>query len=658
MVDFANVMEYAVLREAKAQLVATRLDGTLRLAEVAAWALNRLPALYVTSVEGYRYSLDRGTRGLAMDVAEAVRRGIQTLQAGDPLRDGTGLDGARFESARGLLPQLRQLFERAELRWQDLPKAVAQASELAPPPPLPQSAATSPERAYSWRVGSEVRMYLSRAKRKAPEVEPPKPNIELLATEHLELYLLQPQWGLVNWMETAAAQAVAEIVAAEFPLDGCPNPAEAIAYALNRLPGLYATSERGEAYCRERAAHVLARDIRIQARSGVVRVRCYPQRAVTAIPFGALEEECAAALVSLQRILAQDDLTLGNLIPAIQKACPSIREKFRKADLQKQGDRAWQRGDIPAAIVAYTQLEELDPQNPHVCLCLGLLWTESGDWLSAQAAFQAAIELGCTDVRVWFGSAEIWLRQQNYTEALRLYEQVLADDPQNLTALQGVAFCQQQQGQWEQAAHTYRQITALAPKEMMAYLQLGRVCLQQNALEEAAKALSRAEKLAPEHPDVAFELGALFAARGFLGSALQQYRRTIDLNPQHGEANYEMGKYLETRGRLDAALACYRQAALGKPTAKEIYRALARVYSRKNLVPGAIAAYRQILELDPQDAFAQFSLGALLSEQKAYSEAVKHLTIAQTLYAPTANVELQLEIRRLLEAARGHAPST
>ncbi|NJK60049.1 MAG: tetratricopeptide repeat protein [Oscillatoriales cyanobacterium SM2_1_8] len=89
---------------------------------------------------------------------------------------------------------------------------------------------------------------------------------------------------------------------------------------------------------------------------------------------------------------------------------------------------------------------------------------------------------------------------------------------------------------------------------------------------------------------------------------------------------------------------------------KEIQRALARVYSRKNLVPGAIAAYRRILELDPQDAFAQFSLGLLLSQQRAYSEAVKHLTLAQALYAQTTNVELQREVRRLLESARRAEP--
>ncbi len=650
MVDFANVMEYAVLREAKAQLVATRLDGTLRLAEVAAWALNRLPALYVTSVEGYRYSLERATRVLAAEVTEAVRRGIQALQAGDPLRDGTGLDGDRFGSARGMLPQLRRVLDREDLRWRDLPKAVAALIDRQPTPPL-EPAVPSPERAYSWRVGSEVRLYLSRAKRKDPEPELPPTE---LAEEHLDLYVLQPQWGLVNVMEEAVSRAVTAIVAEEFPLDGCPNPAEAIAYALNRLPGLYATSARGEAHSRERAAQALARDIRIQARSGVVRVRCYPQRPVTPIRFQAIEEECAAALESLKRVLGLDDLPLPQLIPALQQACPTIREKFQKAALQEQGEQAWQRGDIPAAIAAYSRLEELDSRNPQVCLNLGLLWTESGEWILAQAAFQAAMELGCTDKRVWLGSAEIWLRQENYPEAMRLYERVLADDPQNLTALQGMAFCQQHQQQWEQAAHTYRQITALTPQDTMAHLQLGRVCLRQNALEEAAKALGRAEKLAPDHPDVAFELGALFAARGFLGSALQQYRRAIDLNPHHGDANYEMGKYLETRGRLDAALACYRQAAIGKPTAREVQRALARVYSRKKLVPGAIAAYRRMVELDPQDAFAHFSLGLLLSEQKAYSEAVKHLSIAQELYAQTNNVELPLEIHRLLEAARAH----
>ncbi|NJK60047.1 MAG: late competence development ComFB family protein [Oscillatoriales cyanobacterium SM2_1_8] len=411
MVDFANAMEYAVCREAQAQLEAGRLDGTLRLAEVAAWALNRLPALYVTSGEGYRHHMDRALNGLATEVTEAVRRSVQALQNGDPLRDGTVFDRARFATPRGMIPQLRRLFERESLSWRDLPKAVGFAAGKKAPPPLPQPVEPSPERAYSWRVGAEVRMYLARAKRKDAGATRPTAAAKVeLAPEHLDLYVLQPQWGWINLMEEAVTTAVEQIIAEEFPLEGCPNPAEAIAYALNRLPSLYATSIRGEAYSRQRATQTLARDIRIQARSGVVRVRCYPKRAVTSIPFAVVAEECTAAMAELQGILGRDDLTLGNLIPAIKEACPPIREKFHKADLKEQGEQAWQRGDIPARSPPTVSSKNSIPAT-RTCVCAwGCCGWKRGNGCRPKRRFRrrsnwAATTCGCGLAAPRFGSS-------------------------------------------------------------------------------------------------------------------------------------------------------------------------------------------------------------------------------------------------------------
>jgi predicted transcriptional regulator len=97
------------------------------------------------------------------------------------------------------------------------------------------------------------------------------------------------------------------------------NKAEVIAYALNRLPPLYATSEKGWQQQRERALKEMDAKIVAAVRQAIAAVQRDPLRAV--VPLKVEEEqEALIALQGLKELLRREDLVWGELVDAVEIA--------------------------------------------------------------------------------------------------------------------------------------------------------------------------------------------------------------------------------------------------------------------------------------------------------------------------------------------------
>ncbi|BAY27457.1 late competence development protein ComFB [Calothrix sp. NIES-2100] len=96
------------------------------------------------------------------------------------------------------------------------------------------------------------------------------------------------------------------------------NPSEVIAYALNRLPALYATSKRGWQRQWHRGKTDLRSQIVTAVRQGIMAVQRDPLRSESSLTF---EEENAAmaALQKLKVLLQRDDLSWENLNDVVEQ---------------------------------------------------------------------------------------------------------------------------------------------------------------------------------------------------------------------------------------------------------------------------------------------------------------------------------------------------
>lgn len=96
------------------------------------------------------------------------------------------------------------------------------------------------------------------------------------------------------------------------------NSAEAIAYALNRLPPLYATSEKGWQQQRNRASREMRNQIVAAARQALAAVQRDPIRSVAPLRLEH-DRDAVEALQGLKELLRSNDLSWGNLVDTIER---------------------------------------------------------------------------------------------------------------------------------------------------------------------------------------------------------------------------------------------------------------------------------------------------------------------------------------------------
>lgn len=89
---YRNALEPLVTKEVMRQLkqMPPKLAKYLNPAQIVAYALNRLPALYATSIEGWIRQQQKAEKELSAQIVLAVRQGCAAVQR-DPLKCSTPL---------------------------------------------------------------------------------------------------------------------------------------------------------------------------------------------------------------------------------------------------------------------------------------------------------------------------------------------------------------------------------------------------------------------------------------------------------------------------------------------------------------------------------------------------------------------------------------
>ncbi len=129
-----NVMEQLVAEEIDRQLsnLSANQLRYLKPTQISAYALNRLPSLYITSDRGWQRQMRRlESDGLREKIQIAVRQGIIAVQR-DPLREVDVLADPASEEAAIALQELRQLLNQPDLGWHNIASTVRTVLHNAP----------------------------------------------------------------------------------------------------------------------------------------------------------------------------------------------------------------------------------------------------------------------------------------------------------------------------------------------------------------------------------------------------------------------------------------------------------------------------------------------------------------------------------------------
>lgn len=286
-------------------------------------------------------------------------------------------------------------------------------------------------------------------------------------------------------------------------------------------------------------------------------------------------------------------------------------------------------GDDEAAVVAYRQALEFNPENREALESLERLHTKMDQPAELLAVYERMLELS-TDyrerVRVLFRSAGIWEdKYQNLANADACVEAILAIDQTNMQAIKTLIRLRRMQERWEDLIVAYERQLSLTtePKEQAElYVDMGTVYHQQlKAVDRAVDSYGYALQVEPSCRPALNALGKLYERSGNWPDALEMLRREAQVlgqSPEAVELYHRMGKINEDM-LMDtgSAKSSYQQALVIDPGYLPSIRALKGIQEQEKDWGG----YEQTLLQEAQSSDdPQAKARAILDVAKYHAE--------------------------------------
>jgi predicted O-linked N-acetylglucosamine transferase (SPINDLY family) len=213
-------------------------------------------------------------------------------------------------------------------------------------------------------------------------------------------------------------------------------------------------------------------------------------------------------------------------------------------------------------------------------------------------------------------------RAGRLSQAERIYDKILGEQPNHADALNLLGLVAHQTGRHERAVDLIAKAVRIAPNNANYSRNLGAAHKALGELPEAILCFRRALEIDPNHAEVLYYLGAALQERGRADEAIACFRRSLDINPNAAVVHHDLGTALKGQGKLDETIGCFRRALKIDPTSASTYYNLGNAYKHRGRLDEAVASYRRALKIDPNFGQARNNLGTALHEQGKPDEAI------------------------------------
>lgn len=320
-----NAIEELVITEIDLQIshLPQYRRAQINVSEVAAYALNRLPPMYATSKAGWMRQRKKAATEMRPQIESAVRRALTSVKP-DALRDSRPLPSQEVANHARSLAELQQILGAENASWKDVPAALENAlltiklkssvSNTYMAVGKRDALAGKDETGFgrkppeiSWK-GRQVKTATSLAQdaQKAKDFQTYMVDVNYHFSNVLEKLVLSLAYHQIQKLHPAIAETV--------------DLGEATAYVLNRLPTMYATTEKGYRELRLRAREVYGKEVVAVLKEAIAVCVETPNLEKVPLPLARFEAELEEALDQIRWILQRDDINWRNA-PFIVEDC-------------------------------------------------------------------------------------------------------------------------------------------------------------------------------------------------------------------------------------------------------------------------------------------------------------------------------------------------
>ncbi len=185
------------------------------------------------------------------------------------------------------------------------------------------------------------------------------------------------------------------------------------------------------------------------------------------------------------------------------------------------------------------------------------------------------------------------------------------------------AIAYHQRGQMAEAKRMYEDILAREPQHVVALHLRGVVALQEGCVEEAIALISRSLVRQPDYAEAHYHMGRAQKLAGNFSAAIVSFRKAITIKPDYVQALCNLADALQVTGDMDETIASYRKAIAVMPDYAVAHNNLGIALMGEKRVAEALESFRAALEVDPDYGDAHYNLGNALMDLKQFDKAIE-----------------------------------
>jgi tetratricopeptide (TPR) repeat protein len=264
------------------------------------------------------------------------------------------------------------------------------------------------------------------------------------------------------------------------------------------------------------------------------------------------------------------------------------------------------------AATYYRKALELNPGTPGLRLNLGLALFKGGEMKEAAPVFAQLLKSatpGSPDAqRYTLLLAMSYYGAQEYSQAVPLFKQAVAGDPQNLALRITLAHSCLWSKQYQCVLDTYHDILAL------------------NAASAEADMLA----------------GEAYDGLHNRGGAIEQFRAAVKANPQEPNVHFGLGYLLWTQNQLEEAASEFQAELANDPKHTQAMLYLGDTWLQLNQPDKARPLLEQAAQADPSEWRAHLDLGILAADAGQNEEALRQMLLAAKQRPEEVNIHMRL----------------
>jgi len=301
------------------------------------------------------------------------------------------------------------------------------------------------------------------------------------------------------------------------------------------------------------------------------------------------------------------------------------------AQTPSQAQALEQQGKLPEAEKAWRQITVANPQDAAAFASLGLVLSKQGKYEQAVPAYRNAIALNpkLPGIHLNWGLAEF--KQEHFEAAVAALTAALAADPQNVQVLTLLGLSCYGAKHFAEAAKYLELPTKADPKNIELHRVLAQSCL---SAKQYSCALAEFRQILEQDPDSA-------AAHMLSGEALDGLGRTVEAIPEFEAAvkaaprgpnvHFGLGYLYWKQHKYDEAKAAFVNELSIDPAHAQALAYLGDIELKRNQPEKALPLLNKATQLRDDIRIAYVDIGAILSDQKKYPEALAALLRAEKL---------------------------